>query len=176
MTYAAAIHLSMAHTLFPPSTDGQSHSQTAHAILDEMILCGNRVAEARKAELTRIEDLFGELTKRVQQEGLRTLTLSGREVADVVPAAQAHLDENRSGGASVTGSELGVQSLVRDARALSADAEVQGQGQVDSLDIIGISSYEFLSIVDQIDNPGAPYGVFDGGTEWLAGEDLPESF
>lgn len=175
MTYAAAIHLSMAHTLFPPSTDAHSYSQTAHAILDEMILCGNRVAEARKAELRRIEDLFGELTKRVQQEGLRTLTLSGREVAEVVPAAaQTQPDEDHSGRASVTESELGVHSLVRDARALSAEA--QEQGQVDSLDIIGISSYEFLSIVDQIDNPGAPYGVFDGGAEWLAGEDLPESF
>lgn len=144
-----------------------------------MILCGNRVAEARKAELSRIEGLFFELSKRVEQEGLRVLTLSGREVAEGAAAAQPHPhsdeDRERAGEACLTEAGLVPTS---DARGLSAEREGEGeeQGGFDSLDLIGISSYEFLSIVEQIDNPGAPYGVFDGGTEWLAGEDVPGSF
>lgn len=166
----------MANTLFPSSTEDQSYSQTAHSILDEMILCGNRVAEVRKTELIRIESLFSELAKRVEQEGLRTLTLTGREVVDT--GAMVPRSHSEEGEASLTESGLGTQPLVRDAnanvRGLSAEPSDPGNG--DSLDLVGISSYEFLSIVDQIDNPGIPYGIFESGSEWLAGENLPETF
>lgn len=164
----------MANTLFPSSTDDQSYSQAAHSILNEMILCGNRVAEVRKDELVRIESLFSELAKRVEQEGLRTLTLSGREVADTTALVpRSYSDE---GETSLTEP---AEAIVRDVntnaqRGLSAEPSDQGIG--DSLDLVGISSCEFLSIVDQIDNPGIPYGIFEAGSEWLAGENLPESF
>lgn len=169
----------MANTLFPSSTSDHLPSQTAHAILDEMILCGNRVAEARKAELTRIEGLFLELSKRVEQEGLRVLTLSGREAVEAVsaphPNPQPDEESERSGEASLAEAGLVSTSGVGVGGARGLSAEGSEQGGFDSLDLIGISSYEFLSIVDQIDNP-VPYGVFDGGSEWLAGEEVPESF
>lgn len=171
----------MANALFPSSTSTPDHSssQTAHAILDEMILCGNRVAEARKAELSRIEGLFFQLAKRVEREGLRILTLSGRDAVEAASASQPHPhpqpgeDQERAGEASV---EDGLVSTSAGEGPAGLSAEGSEQGAFDSLDLIGISSYEFLSIVDQIDNPGVPYGVFDGGSEWLAGEDVPESF
>lgn len=174
----------MANTLFPSSTSDSSSSQTAHGILDEMILCGNRVAEARKAELSRIEGLFFELSKRVKQEGLRVLTLSGGEVVEAVPAHNPNPspDEDqerpRAGEESSSLAEAGLvpTSAVGGANARGLSAEGFEQGGFDSLDLIGISSYEFLSIVNQIDNPGVPYGVFDGPPEWLAGDDVPETF
>lgn len=143
------------------------------------------MAEARKAELSRIESLFFELSKRVEQEGLRVLTLSGREAVEAVsaqnPHPNPHPDEDqereRAGEASLAEAGLvSASAAVGGANTRGLSAEGSEQGAFDSLDLIGISSYEFLSIVDQIDNPGVPYGVFDGGSEWLGGEDVPESF
>lgn len=161
----------MAYTLFPSGTDDQTYSQTAHSILDQMILCGNRVAEARKEELCRIEGLFQVLSKRVEQEGLRTLTLSDRANAEIEPAQTA---EELRGQTPVTEPGILPQSAVRDARLSSTEPLIPPP--VDSLDIIGISSYEFLSIVDQLDNPEISYGVLDAGPEWLEGGDPTDSF
>lgn len=171
LTYAAAIHLTMANALFPSPTDGQSNSEIAHSILDEMILSGNRVAEARKAELSRIENLFGELTKRVEREGLRILRLSGREIME--PAPVANPDGDQPGAVSVTEPGIG-QTPARDSSPLSAGPSVSAN--IDSLGIIGISSSEFLSIVDQINNPATSYGIMDAGPDWLPGDDITGPF
>ncbi|KAH8691419.1 fungal-specific transcription factor domain-containing protein [Talaromyces proteolyticus] len=173
LTYAAALHLTMANALFPSSSDDWSYSQVAHSILDEMILCGNRVAEARKGELSRIEGLFQELARRVEQEGLRILTLSDPGLAEVAPVNIP--DEARPEDVPVTEPTMVPRSSVRDNRPFSADP-LAPANNIDSLDSIGISSYEFLSIVDQINNPGLPYEDLDVRPDWLAEEDITDSF
>jgi hypothetical protein len=75
-TYAAAIHLAMVNAPFPHVAEGQTYSEEADSILDEMIYKGNRLAAGRKAELTYLEILFRELAARIERRGLKTLTLS----------------------------------------------------------------------------------------------------
>lgn len=82
VTYGAALHLMIANTLFPHSTDstpGYSWSQEAHSILDEMVSKGNMLAAARKTELSHLESLFNELAARIERAGLQALTLATPE-------------------------------------------------------------------------------------------------
>ncbi|RJE19496.1 hypothetical protein PHISCL_08158 [Aspergillus sclerotialis] len=172
MTFAAALHLTMANALFPSTSDDRSYRKDVHAILDELILCGNRIADARKQELSRIEDLFQEFIRRVDQEGLRLLTLSD----SIIPDNTAVNSQNgaQSGEASVT--ELGtvLQSSYREQQPVSVDASALAHA--DFLDSIGISSYEFLSIVDQINNPDIPYGDLGVSPDGLAGGSMTDLF
>jgi hypothetical protein len=160
----------MANALFPPNTntDSRSYSQVAHSILDEMVLSGNRVAEARKRELISIEGLFKELARRVEQEGLRILTLADQGLTDLAPLNIPN--ESRS-DATITEPVTAFQSLARDDRPSSAGS--LAPANIEFLDSIGISSNEFLSIVDQINNPGMPYGALEVRPDWLLGEDPP---
>lgn len=66
-TYGAAIYLAMADALFPDAQtpEMENHSQIAHAILDEMIFRGNRLANERKAELMHLETLFQEFRRQM---------------------------------------------------------------------------------------------------------------
>lgn len=159
----------MANTLFPPGTGSRSYGQIAHSILDEMILSGNRVAEARKRELIRIEGLFQELARRVEQEGLRILTLADQGLTDIAPLSIPN--EPQSGVVSVAEPAIAFQSSARDNRPSSAGSTAPAN--IEFLDSIGISSNEFLSIVDQINHPGMPYGTLDVRPDWLSGEDFP---
>ncbi|KAL4894954.1 fungal-specific transcription factor domain-containing protein [Aspergillus ambiguus] len=177
-TYAAALHLTMANALFPPVADDQTYSKTAHWILDEMIRGGNKVAEARKAELRCIEGLFEEFAQRVQQGGLRVLTLSGPGNADVETVAVV---ENQNGESlaqpqpPVAQPRVSAQLSLRGSQSPSADADTSVN--IDSLDdVTGISSYEFLSIVNQIGNPEALYNVLEVGPEMLEDENGIEPF
>ncbi|OOQ91732.1 Zn(II)2Cys6 transcription factor [Penicillium brasilianum] len=169
LTYAAALHLTMANALFPPNTDNQSYGHVAHSILDEMVLSGNRVAEARKRELIRIEGLFKELARRVEQEGLRILTLADQGLTDLAPLNVP--SQSQSGERPVAEPAIAFQSSVQENRPSSAGSFTPAN--VEFLDSIGISSNEFLSIVDQIHNPGMPYGALDVRPDWLSGEDPP---
>ncbi|KAJ5585102.1 fungal-specific transcription factor domain-containing protein [Penicillium hispanicum] len=171
LTYAAALHLTMADALFPSSIDDHSYSQAAHSILDEMIICGNRVAGARKGELGRIEGLFQELSRRVEQEGLRTLTLSDPGLTDTTNIS---IPEAQPGVIPMMEPDLGLGSSAQEERQFSIGPS--GPTIIGSLDSIGISSNEFLSIVDQINNPGIPYGVLDVRPDWLSEEDIADSF
>lgn len=169
LTYAAALHLTMANALFPPDPDSQSYSHVAHSILDEMVLSGNRVAEARKRELIRIEGLFQELARRVEQEGLRILTLADQGLTDLAPLNTP--GESQPGDVPVTEPSIGFQPSARDNRPSSAGSPAPAN--IEFLDSIGISSNEFLSIVDQINNPGMSNGALDVRPDWLSGEDPP---
>lgn len=170
LTYAAALHLTMANALFPSSanTDSRSYSQAAHSILDEMILSGNRVAEARKREFIRIECLFQELARRVEQQGLRILTLDDQGLTDLAPVNIPNKSQSETTSAEPAAA---FQSSARDERPSSAGS--LAPANIEFLDSIGISSNEFLSIADQINNPGIPYGVLDFRPDWLLGEEPP---
>ncbi|PIG83539.1 Zn(II)2Cys6 transcription factor [Aspergillus arachidicola] len=142
-TYGAAIHLMMAHTLFPGAVEDCSLNQV-YSILDGMIYKGNQVAAARKAELTHLEYLFQELATRIERRGLQTLTLHSlpqdeHGVENPLHQLDNHLLPVPEPTLPMDGdSEL----LTSDLRPTASNMEC--------LDSLGISSYEFFSIVAQI--------------------------
>ncbi len=161
-TYGAAVYLAMANTLFPATDESTLHSQAAHAILDEMISKGNKVASMRKKELDHLQSLFSELSKRAEDSGFQTLTLATPELAEYGPQTLAqyqsqpqpsdaqHLqDKFGTPFASYPDPNLHIAAS-RDAR--SPQPFPTEPLNHEFLDNIGISSYEFLSIVEQMGN------------------------
>ncbi|RAH71354.1 Zn(II)2Cys6 transcription factor [Aspergillus aculeatinus CBS 121060] len=147
-TYSAAIHLAMAQALFPldPNEHGTRGIQNAHSILSEMASKGNRLAENRSRELVYLEGLFAELAKRIERRGLLTLSLWNS------PQQQQHQPDSggkESGEPIVPGHEAGAPGG-EDPFWSSPSAPTPTTSNLELLDNIGISSYEFLSIVEQI--------------------------
>ncbi|RJE22072.1 hypothetical protein PHISCL_05578 [Aspergillus sclerotialis] len=174
--FAAALHLTMGNTLFPPDTGDTQYHQMAHSILDEMIASGNRVAEIRKNELQRLESLFHELDNRVKQEGLRTLTLptlSGYGEDPKIGVENSFQEEHPEIPLEI---EPGViPSTLRTDQSLRpiSSAEEQMQGNLDSFySSMGISSYEFLSIADQIGSNDISFGLLDPDAGWSDGYEV----
>ncbi|KAH7136208.1 hypothetical protein EDB81DRAFT_949013 [Dactylonectria macrodidyma] len=130
-TFGAALHLAMANALFPDVVDDQGcYAQLARGILSDMISRGNRVAKARKMELEYLEALCQELVTQVQRQGLQTLTLFGLD------DTQRLFDESDA-------------AMTMTANGFMSD-QAPVSNNMDFLDNIGISSEEFLSIVQQI--------------------------
>lgn len=172
----------MTRTLFPRVVDGEWCSQAAHGILDEMIRKGNRIAEVRKGELTHLEKLFQELAVRIEQQNLQTLSLS-RSPDDLVvindseqqfntvtweqQQQQQQPAENGKGfPADITTDPETIDLSIVNPDAQQPDlnpAFPQETSDLDFLDNIGISSYEFLSIVDQIGGQDN-FGIFEDPT------------
>ncbi|OBT81970.1 hypothetical protein VE02_09318 [Pseudogymnoascus sp. 03VT05] len=157
-TYGAAIHLAMANALFPNLEDGKTYGRQAHSILNEMVSKGNKVAQMRKSELSHLETLFDELAKHVERRGLQPLSLS------VPPETEIELGniscEDEHGGPYPAHTEPTVVPMAKEDPPLSPQLYL-GTTNHDFLDNIGISSYEFLSIMDQMGNPDDYYGVLD---------------
>ena len=152
----------MADTLFPDVVDYPSCHQQVHLILDNLISRGNRVAEARRSELCHLETLCQDLTSRVQLQGHQMLHLTAlegmaadfarrmneeqqpppqqQEHQDGVPPATADSDANTLVGAPTTNTERPFPP----SHAIS---------NMEFLDDVGISSEEFLSIVQEIGDP-----------------------
>ncbi|KAJ5085363.1 Zn(II)2Cys6 transcription factor [Penicillium argentinense] len=139
----------MANSLFPGLSDGKDSTKKAYEILDEMIGRGNRVAEVRKLELLGLKRLFGELAASVEERGLRTLTLL--DPKDMLGPSTGMMNDGsqlpvmpctdpEGMGQSLNGQDN--SSFVKSDPQLLCDAEF--------LDNIGISSSEFLSIIDQM--------------------------
>ncbi|KAB8248430.1 hypothetical protein BDV35DRAFT_403587 [Aspergillus flavus] len=142
-TYGAAIHLMMAHTLFPGAVEDCSLNQV-YSILDGMIYKGNQVAAARKAELTHLEYLFQELATRIEQCGLQTLTLHSLPQDEHAVESSSHQLENHL--LPVPEPTLPMDG---DPELLPSDLRPTASN-MECLDSLGISSYEFFSIVAQI--------------------------
>lgn len=144
--YGAAIFLTMTRTLFPHVADGEACSNSAHSILNEMISKGNKLAQVRKSDLIQIESLFGELSAQVERHGLQTLTLSTPE--NEYPDTSYQADQ----GIPSVPTPQSLALLATGDSEFSASALEQDTRNLDILDNIGISSYEFFSIVDQMEN------------------------
>ncbi|OJI96044.1 hypothetical protein ASPVEDRAFT_35372 [Aspergillus versicolor CBS 583.65] len=212
VTYGAALHLMIANTLFPHSTDstpGYSWSHEAHSILDEMVSKGNMLAAARKTELSHLESLFKELAARIERAGLQALTLATPEGYMNAGAGAA---ENVNVNANVMGSAGDIHpvdaqgyihsqgqghpnhhhqlqhphmhdptGVIDPALGMDAHAHTHVHGpygdlhsspsslphlanSAELLSEIGISSYEFLSIIEQIG--GSESSVLDPSPSW----------
>ncbi|KAF9872457.1 hypothetical protein CkaCkLH20_09954 [Colletotrichum karsti] len=125
-TYGAALHLAMANAIFPDVVDDPTSSQTAHGVLSEMVLRGNRVAGVRQAELAHVELLFRQISEQIPQHGQQVLRL---------PSADANA------AAIITGAV--------DLFPLMPPSESGNADFLDLLDSVGISSEEFFSITEE---------------------------
>ena len=169
----------MTRTLFPRVVDGEWCSQAAHGILDEMIRKGNKIAEVRKGELTHLEKLFQELAARIEQQNLQTLSLS-RSPDDLViingPEQQYNTvnweqQQQQTEDGKGFPTDISTDPGAIDLSIVNPDAQPpdlpsalpQEASDLDFLDNIGISSYEFLSIVDQIGGQDN-FGIFEDPT------------
>lgn len=156
VTYGAALHLMMAKTLFPHATEGQGYSEQAHSIFDEMVFKGNKLAAARKTELSHLEGLFQELAVRIERYGLQTLALTTPQFQDTqdgneVPHYPAqHLQEPVANPALHEPAHAHVHPQVWHEDPVSSPSIPHLANSVELLDEIGISSYEFQSIIEQI--------------------------
>ncbi|GKZ67843.1 hypothetical protein AnigIFM50267_002395 [Aspergillus niger] len=162
-TYAAAIHLAMANALFPDAVDGPASAQEAHSILDQMISNGNKVAQVRKEELVHVEGLFMEVAARAEMNGLQPLTLS----TTVNEERSTEHGRDSTEEQNVRGTEY-VEEFVPIDLPGAGYAHTQYHPSMmmpsaELLDDIGISSAEFLAIVDQIGNPDTSYSILDSG-------------
>lgn len=147
----------MANALFPHLDDCHTYYQRAHSILDEMVSKGNKVAEMRKLELVHLETLFGELSRRVECSGLQALGLT-------TPPDEAQPRdgcEEGAGGLEGQGTpEVGAALLTPGDTELGSELR-EGVISNEFLDDLGISSYDFLSIVDQMGEPDGYSNAMD---------------
>lgn len=143
----------MANTLFPRVTDGHGYRKEAHAILDEMITKGNRVAEVRKAELVHLENLMMELAMRVEDGNMLTLTLPGSEERMGDPIHQSG-DAPMEGLPTIDAGSNEQMPPLGDPQFMFLD-QPQPANHTEFLESIGISSYDFFSIVDHISGQDA---------------------
>ncbi|KAL4799571.1 hypothetical protein BDV19DRAFT_400798 [Aspergillus venezuelensis] len=172
-TYAAAMHVMMAGALFPNVMEAQefNYVRAAYEILDTMISRGNRLADARKSELVQLEMLFRELAGLIERRGMETLVLPPAPAMSdsTVPAPEYFLrlgmenhvsdDATAAGGSAsslpVSGTDT-IPGLTTGSSATGDPGSPSALAQapnLDFLDSIGISSYEFFSLVDQIGHP-----------------------
>ena len=139
----------MAKSLFRHTDDVQSCSEQTHAILKIMISRGNKIAQMRQAEFIHIESLFSELVRRTEKNGLETLTLVTPEAADCTAKSgmfDNYFEQDTQRGSEV--SDTGLQNLLSDMEPVSQAQSEMGANEL--LSDVGISSYEFLSIVEQM--------------------------
>ncbi|KAI1204694.1 uncharacterized protein F4807DRAFT_446372 [Annulohypoxylon truncatum] len=146
--FGAALHLTMANALFPGVVDYQSCHQLAHQILDNLISRGNRVAKLRKTELCYLETLYREFQTR--QQGHRMLHLFNAE-GSAIDFIQKENQENSRHFAVDGGSNT--FATAADSRHHLHSPHPHTTSNMEFLDNIGISSEEFLSIVQEIGDP-----------------------
>ncbi|KAL4920415.1 hypothetical protein BDW62DRAFT_208935 [Aspergillus aurantiobrunneus] len=174
---------------------GCSWSQEAHSILDEMVSKGNMLAAARKTELSHLESLFRELAVRIERSGLQALTLSTPTMdqnqnqnhnqhvhnphshlnphhmheAVVDPTLGSGLDSHEPPDShSHSHSHLNTNLNTGYGDAQSSPSLPHLASSAELLSEFGISSYEFLSIIEQMG--GSESSVLDPGQSWKGGE------
>ncbi|GKZ44513.1 hypothetical protein AbraIFM66951_006717 [Aspergillus brasiliensis] len=167
-TYGAAMHIAMAGAVFPNVTEGENENcmKDVHSILDQMIQRGNKLAAARKSELVQLEKLFHEVAERIERRGLETLTLP-TSLAAAPPQSELGSEYFIAGrvdqphdSADPTACPVSLTS-VPGSPSLLAQAPSLG-----FLDSIGISSYEFFSLVNQIGQTEGCSVLDAGAASW----------
>ncbi|KAH8202817.1 hypothetical protein TruAng_002980 [Truncatella angustata] len=165
-TFAAALHLTMASTLFPQVINYAEYQQSSHLILDDLMMRGNRIASARRAELAHLEQLCQALTAQIQRQGHQTLHLQSQDM-NILTTIVA--ERSTSGGVALHRGRAEENNLASIAPNASADRSSFGMAlesgyplsgeqngtsiTMDFLSDIGISSEEFNNIVQQIGDP-----------------------
>jgi proline utilization trans-activator len=152
----------MAGAIFPDMGDSQPFNQRdAHILIDDLVQKGNRVAEARKAELVFLETAFQEFTRRVQQQGLQTMSWSDAvedsrmDINDgTEPTTHPHqMADGSAMSQPMSGTEGAMPASLTDSDGvpqMGLSTVPQTPADAAFLDNIGISADDFLNIVDQM--------------------------
>ncbi|RAK89325.1 Zn(II)2Cys6 transcription factor [Aspergillus costaricaensis CBS 115574] len=151
-TYGAAMHIAMAKAVFPNVTEGENENcmNDIHLILDQMIQRGNKLAAARKSELAQLEKLFQEVADRIERRGLETLTLPTSSAA-VPPPSELGSEFMMAGRVDRPQDSADLAACSVPLNSVPGSPSVLAQASsLGFLDSIGISSYEFFSLVNQI--------------------------
>ncbi|GLB07486.1 hypothetical protein AtubIFM57258_002827 [Aspergillus tubingensis] len=151
-TYGAAMHIAMAKAVFPNVTEGENENcmNDIHLILDQMIQRGNKLAAARKSELAQLEKLFQEVADRIERRGLETLTLP-TSLAAVPPPSELGSEFMMAGRVDRPQDSADLAACSVPLNSVPGSPSVLAQASsLGFLDSIGISSYEFFSLVNQI--------------------------
>lgn len=151
-TFGAALNLTMADALFPNVVDYNYCREMAHQILNDLVYRGNRVAFARRSELCHLEDLCHELISRGQRQGLQTLRLCGTEPQ--VTNLSRKVGGDQEGLLSVANETQTLGRSVDVGQTIHVNSQAERTSDMEFLDNIGISSEEFLSIVQHMGSPG----------------------
>ncbi|EKV13328.1 hypothetical protein PDIG_38980 [Penicillium digitatum PHI26] len=132
-----------------------------------MITNGNRIAQARRDELLYLENLFQELSSRAVSQGLKPFTLDIPDGAEAT--TEIRMDDRN--GTVPDGKDDPISLDDHDPLWMGYSIPGphapyptdMGVPSVELLSYIGISSADFLSIVDQIGNPDISYSAVDYG-------------
>lgn len=158
----------MASALFPEAVDGRAAAQEARSILDQMISNGNKVAKVRKEELLHLEGLFHEVAARAESNGLQPLSLAtalqNEEIQHDRDGIRASTDAQQYNWRASQFSDAIIPDA--DGNTVYDPAMYHGDALMPSAELlndIGISSTEFLAIIDQIGNPDTGYSLLDLG-------------
>ena len=124
------------------------------------------MAEIRRTELIHIQFLFEEFSKRIGQQGIQTLQLSSITEDNAISGSDLMIEEQArvSRGNSATlewpvGSVASAETL-----DLIQDPLIQGS---DYFEAIGISSNEFVAIVDSVSTQDTGHRPWDPQPDWL---------
>jgi proline utilization trans-activator len=181
-TFGATLHLAMANILFPDlEQENQACFDNMQGLMNRMVRRGNKLALVRKQELSHLDILLSELSKRTSQRGFTTWTINPMQAGPLDDDPIAH-EQQHSGPQSAEEMQRDEPNNSPSARALerityptpdqttlsaeTAPAPFLGDqsggslfapspslpmnsGQ-DFLASIGISSENFFSIVDQM--------------------------
>lgn len=162
--FSSVLHLTIAYALFHSDPADYEHIKGAQKIFDRLVSGGNRVAEARRADLTHIQSLFQVFSNRIEEQGVKGLELRDEPV-DTYSQRTSVDDEQLTSQTESTGFEW---SLVPETDAesfmLAHDPLPQN---LDWLETIGISSNEFHSIVDKIGSQDLPHEPEDPPPIWM---------
>lgn len=138
----------MANAVFPNVVDYNRCHEMAHQVLDDLICRGNRLARSRRAELRHLEDLCQELISRGHQQGLPTWQLLGPDPRGMKFGGT--LSRTREGTVSDDNETQPLASSVDMNETMGIMPHAQQMSDEEFLINIGISSEEFLSIVQQM--------------------------
>ncbi|KAM0323301.1 hypothetical protein ACHAQA_008893 [Verticillium albo-atrum] len=155
------LHLIMAQALFSGEEEDANYVQQAREILEEMISKGSKVAELRRTDLARLEQLCAELTTKFEQLGMQTLILPVPESSitntDREGTAPSQLDGSGSGTRPVVTAAHSDHTMP-DFSEYSPETALHHQYVMENnmfMDDIGISSDAFFTIADQMAGMGA---------------------
>lgn len=163
--FSAALHLTIAYALFHSEPAENPHTRTAQKIFQQLVSGGNKVAEARRADLMHIQYLLQEFSNRTEKQGMKSL----RSLDGPFEHASPNIDDDRQGTSL---SRMDSTALnwplgpADDSSTFELTQEPLLQG-IDCLEAIGISSNEFLSIVDQIGAQDVPHDIWDPPPTWM---------
>lgn len=144
--YGATLFMTMATALFPKESEGHWYRVQAHSILDVMITRGNRVAQSRKEELLYMEYLFDEFSQHLNQGGLEALVLFQTE--GEAPYIHGNEDEQQNRSIQHPGN-LSL-STTEPMQHHTVPVETESSADMDLLSSMGISSFDFYSIADEM--------------------------